>query len=102
VAQRQALRAKTPADPASERLFLGLRLTEGIEGPFPDSIHQFIRDGLLEQSGPRVRLTPRGIMVSNEVFQQFIGEAVPSIAVGVPYPGQNPDSHGGDNDWSIK
>jgi len=79
VAQRHALRAKTPADAASERFFLGLRLTEGIVepfDPFSDTIRQFIHDGLLEQSGSRVRLTPRGVMLSNEVFQQFIGVQV--------------------------
>ena len=79
VAQGLETRAKTPADAASERFFLGLRLTEGIEGPFDpfsDTIRQFIRDGLLEQSGARVRLTSRGVMVSNEVFQEFIGVEV--------------------------
>jgi oxygen-independent coproporphyrinogen-3 oxidase len=76
VGQRHALPPKTPADPVSERFFLGLRLTEGIEGPFEpfsDSIRQLINDGLLEQSANRVRLTPRGVMLSNEVFQEFIG-----------------------------
>ena len=79
VAQGHALQAKTAADPVSERLFLGLRLAEGIAEPwepFADSIRQFIHDGLLEQSGSRVRLTPRGVMLSNEVFQQFIGAPV--------------------------
>lgn len=79
VAQGHAPRAKTPADAVAERFFLGLRLTEGIEqpwGPFSENIRQFIQDGLLEQSGRRVRLTPRGVMVSNEVFQQFIGVPV--------------------------
>ena len=41
--------------------------------PFADAIRQFIRDGLLEQSGTRIRLTPRGVMLSNEVFQEFVG-----------------------------
>jgi oxygen-independent coproporphyrinogen-3 oxidase len=79
VAQGHAPRAKTSADPVSERFFLGLRLTEGIEGPFgpfSDSIRQSINDGLLEQCGTRVRLTPRGVMLSNEVFQEFIGVPV--------------------------
>jgi oxygen-independent coproporphyrinogen-3 oxidase len=78
VGQRHALPSKTSADVA-ERFFLGLRLTEGIEGPFEpfaDSIRQLIQDGLLEQSGARVRLTPRGVMLSNEVFQEFIGAPV--------------------------
>ncbi len=79
VAQGHALRTKTRADAMAERFFLGLRLTEGVEepwGPFSENIRQFIQDGLLEQSGARVRLTPRGVMVSNEVFQQFIGVPV--------------------------
>jgi len=70
---------KIPADAVAERFFLGLRLTEGIEGPwepFSGAIWQFIDDGLLEQSGTRVRLTPRGVMLSNEVFQEFVGVSV--------------------------
>jgi oxygen-independent coproporphyrinogen-3 oxidase len=76
VARGHALRTTLPADPIAERFFLGLRLTEGIEGPwepFSDAIRQFINDGLLEQSGTRLRLTPRGVMLSNEVFQEFVG-----------------------------
>jgi oxygen-independent coproporphyrinogen-3 oxidase len=76
VARGHALRTTLPADPIAERFFLGLRLTEGIEGPwdpFSDAIRQFINDGLLEKSGARVRLTPRGVMLSNEVFQEFVG-----------------------------
>jgi len=76
VARGHALRTNLPADPIAERFFLGLRLTEGIEGPwdpFSDAIRQFINDGLLEKSGARVRLTPRGVMLSNEVFQEFVG-----------------------------
>jgi oxygen-independent coproporphyrinogen-3 oxidase len=67
---------KAPADPVAERFFLGLRLIEGIDGPwepFTGAIHQFIEDGLLEVAGTRVRLTPRGVMLSNEVFAEFVG-----------------------------
>jgi len=67
---------KTPADPVAERFFLGLRLTEGIEGPwepFGRTIDRFVDDGLLQKFGARVRLTPRGVMLSNEVFQEFVG-----------------------------
>jgi oxygen-independent coproporphyrinogen-3 oxidase len=70
---------RTPADPVAERFFLGLRLTEGIEppfSPFEPTIRQFIADGLLEMSGARVRLTPRGVMLSNEVFAEFVGAPV--------------------------
>ncbi len=67
------------ADPAGERYFLGLRLSEGIAdmpGPFEDSIARHVREGLLERSGGRLRLTPRGVMLSNEVFADFVGEPV--------------------------
>lgn len=67
------------ADPVAEKFFLGLRLSEGIEGswqPFDAPIRQFIQDGLLEQSQGRLRLTSRGVMLSNEVFQEFVGVQV--------------------------
>jgi oxygen-independent coproporphyrinogen-3 oxidase len=62
---------RTRADSASERLFLGLRLAEGV----PAEGVQHLRsedDGLLERSGGRLRLTPKGILLSNEVFQEFV------------------------------
>lgn len=76
VEQRDAAPEKIPAEPIAERFFLGLRLSEGILGPFDPfstTIHKFINDGLLERSGDRVRLTARGVMLSNEVFQEFVG-----------------------------
>src|SRR5205807_4993607 len=60
---------RTAADPVAERFFLGLRLNEGIEGgwsPFRDAIERFIADGLLESAGGRLKLTSRGVMLSNE------------------------------------
>ena len=68
----------TPADLGAERFWVGLRLLEGVEdrGEFPDVIAQFLADGLLERLGPRVRLTPRGVIYSNEVFQGFLREPV--------------------------
>lgn len=61
------------AEPLSESFFLGLRLREGVEGnAFPDVIEKFVHDGLLERAGGRVRLTPRGILLSNEVFAEFV------------------------------
>ena len=70
---------RTPADPVAERFFLGLRLAQGIEGdwaPFADSIKRFLREGLLEFDGRRLRLTNRGVMLSNEVFMEFVGVSV--------------------------
>lgn len=68
---------RVAAEPLSEQFFLGLRLREGIESnSFPstaaDVVSQFVRDGLLERAGGRVRLTPRGVLLSNEVFAEFI------------------------------
>jgi oxygen-independent coproporphyrinogen-3 oxidase len=77
LSQTRAIRSA--ADPVAEKFFLGLRLSEGIEGPwepFDDAIRQFIRDGLLEVVSARLRLTPRGVMLSNEVFQEFVGVQV--------------------------
>jgi oxygen-independent coproporphyrinogen-3 oxidase len=61
-----------------EKFFVGLRLAEGIR-PSTDEwrryrlpITQFLSDGLLEQQGDTLRLTDRGVLVSNEVFQEFI------------------------------
>ena len=69
---------RTMADPVGERFFLGLRVSEGIEGecsPFEEAIEGFLRDGLLERSDGRVRLTSRGVLLSNEVFAEFVGVA---------------------------
>jgi oxygen-independent coproporphyrinogen-3 oxidase len=64
---------RVPADPLSEAFFLGLRLREGIESDaFPDVIEKFIGDGLMERSGTRVKLTSRGVLLSNEVFAGFL------------------------------
>jgi oxygen-independent coproporphyrinogen-3 oxidase len=68
---------RSPADPLAEKYFLGLRLTEGISdepGPFDSAIERHVRDGLLERVSGRLRLTPRGVMLSNEVFAEFVGE----------------------------
>lgn len=66
------------ADPVSERLFLGLRLREGVclsaeeRERFNEAIEQLVASGLLELEGARLRLTSRGLLLSNEVFQAFV------------------------------
>jgi oxygen-independent coproporphyrinogen-3 oxidase len=61
-----------------ERFFVGLRLSEGVPtGPadwlrFGDPIHRFLDAGLLERDGSRIRLTRQGVLLSNEVFQEFV------------------------------
>jgi oxygen-independent coproporphyrinogen-3 oxidase len=71
-----------------EEFFLGLRLNRGVNlveltagygeaaASFDDSIMEFIADGLLQRSGDFIRLTQRGRLLSNEVFERFI--SVPS------------------------
>ena len=70
--------AATPANQAEERFFVGLRLTEGIR-PQPEEwrrfdapITRFVNEGLLARDGERLRLTNRGVLLSNEVFAEFI------------------------------
>ena len=72
-------------DAASESVFLGLRLEEGVDLQdhaarfgvdlrikHEREIAEFARDGLLEVEGHRMRLTRRGKLFSNEVFAAFI------------------------------
>ena len=75
--EQPAVKERSAADPLAEKYFLGLRLSEGIPdgpGPFDSAIERHVRDGLLERAGGRLRLTPRGVMLSNEVFAEFVGE----------------------------
>jgi oxygen-independent coproporphyrinogen III oxidase len=79
-----------------ESFFLGLRLVQGIDlrkltvafgeravAEHESAILEFVREGLLERNGDRVRLTPRGLLLSNEVFERFVPE--PSAVA----PGRN-------------
>lgn len=67
------------SDLAEEKFFIGLRLAEGIEPDadewrrFAAPIGKWIDAGFLERSGNRLRLAERGILVSNEIFQDFAG-----------------------------
>jgi oxygen-independent coproporphyrinogen III oxidase len=68
----------TPACLEEERFFVGLRLAEGIEPEtaewrrYETPIRRFLDDGLLEFDGQRLRLSGRGVLLSNEVFQEFL------------------------------
>ena len=61
-----------------ERFFVGLRLRDGVRPTaeerrrFREPVSRFVADGLLEDRGDRLRLTRRGVLLSNEVFQEFI------------------------------
>jgi oxygen-independent coproporphyrinogen-3 oxidase len=66
------------ANPAEEKFFVGLRLSEGVHPNaeewkrFGEPIGRFVADGLMVREGDRIRLTERGVLVSNEVFEEFI------------------------------
>jgi hypothetical protein len=47
--------------------------TDGIPAAIRKQIDADVRDGLLEWHGERLRLSARGVIVSNEVFEQFLG-----------------------------
>ena len=82
--------AVSTANALEERFFLGLRLNRGVDlsevaADFGRSaldnlfaaINQLIGDGLLQRDGVRISLTPRGRLLSNEVFQSFL--AAPGV-----------------------
>ena len=68
----------TASNPAEEHFFVGLRLLDGIEPTveewqlFAGPIEKWERAGMLERAGPRLRLTPQAVLVSNEIFQEFL------------------------------
>jgi oxygen-independent coproporphyrinogen-3 oxidase len=82
---------KMPVSPLAaleENFFLGLRLTKGINlkttaadlgesvvQTFSDTILECVEFGLLEHDGDVIRLTGRGRLLSNEVFERFIVSA---------------------------
>ena len=75
---RRAAIRMTSRHLSDERLFLGLRLSAGIRPDaeewrrFDAPIHRFLDAGLLETAGGVLRLTNRGVLLSNEVFQEFL------------------------------
>ena len=77
-----------------ETFFLGLRLNEGVDlgkagqqfggelsQAYAEIVVELVSDGLLQRGDDVIRLTPRGQLLSNEVFSRFI--AMP--AVGAPF-----------------
>lgn len=70
---------ETSPDPIEEKFFVGLRLSEGVHADeqdwqrFGPAFEHFLATGVLERANGNLRLTPRGVMVSNEIFQEFIG-----------------------------
>lgn len=79
--ERQTTKTDDLSHVAEEKFFVGLRLSEGIEPEaeewrrFAAPIAKWVEAGYLERTGRRLRLSERGILVSNEIFQDFIGAA---------------------------
>jgi oxygen-independent coproporphyrinogen-3 oxidase len=76
----------SPARQHEEAWFLGLRLNSGVAvaalerefgsrmiAPALEVVARLAEDGLLATDGKTVRLTPRGQLFSNDVFQEFLG-----------------------------
>jgi oxygen-independent coproporphyrinogen-3 oxidase len=66
------------ANHAEEKFFVGLRLSEGVRPNtaewtlYKKPIRRFLDAGLLESENGTLRLTDRGVLLSNEVFQEFL------------------------------
>jgi len=80
----------SPGQQHEEAWFLGLRLNAGVDvaalqqefgremvAPALEVVEQLAATGLLASNGKTVRLTERGRLLSNEVFQEFLGLCAP-------------------------
>jgi oxygen-independent coproporphyrinogen-3 oxidase len=76
------------AEQHEEAWFLGLRLNAGVElstlehefgsamiAPALEIVRRLASDELVDFDGQTIRLTPRGRLLSNDVFQEFLGLA---------------------------
>lgn len=74
-----------PADLRAETMFMGLRLNVGVgeahfaarcgaslDDAYGEALADLVGQGLIERSGGRVRLTPRGRLLGNRVFERFV------------------------------
>ena len=92
---QQIAGGETPDDATlrADALILGLRLLEGVsrleyadrfgeppEAAFGEAIERHFRTGLLEDRDGRLRLTPRGLLLANEVFVDLLPDTEPAPA----------------------
>ena len=76
----------SPEQQHEEAWFLGLRLNAGVDvaaleqefgselvAPALEAVTRLVDDGLVTFDGSKVKLTPRGQLLSNVVFQEFLG-----------------------------
>ena len=84
----------SPARQFEEAWFLGLRMNEGVDltaltqefgsemlVPAMQTVERLVDVGLLVADGARVRLTSRGRLLSNDVFQEFLESEVAEAAL---------------------
>lgn len=83
-------RVLPPSERAEEALFMGLRLTDGVDlgairaaygldvwGRYGDELQRFIEAGFMERGpGERLAITRSGMLVANEIMMVFIGGTV--------------------------
>ncbi len=83
------IEAVTPESAMEEAFFLGLRLNRGIDlavtarefgegavGSYSERLAELVGAGLLDRRGDSIRLTARGRLLSNEVFERFVSSDV--------------------------
>lgn len=81
----------SPQHQHEEAWFLGLRMNAGVEvaglerefgremvEPAMETVKRLVADRLLTFEGGRVRLTARGRLLSNDVFQEFLAQSQPA------------------------
>ena len=74
----------SPEEALQEAFFLGLRLNRGVDfaeiakefgdaaAGYSEAVAELVEAGLVERAGTIIRLTLRGRMISNEVFERFV------------------------------
>ncbi|WP_252311673.1 radical SAM family heme chaperone HemW [Sinobaca sp. H24] len=75
------------AEKMEEEMFLGLRMYAGVDKSrfkerygmeykevFASAVPDLLENGLIEDDGEKVKLTPRGRLLGNEVFEKFLLE----------------------------
>jgi oxygen-independent coproporphyrinogen-3 oxidase len=78
LAQTGRTTAPEASDPAEEHFFVGLRLMEGIQPTaaewvrFSKPIAKWLAAGMLVRDRERLRLSSSGVLVSNEIFEEFV------------------------------
>jgi oxygen-independent coproporphyrinogen-3 oxidase len=85
IAPREGLSMVKEREALAEKLFLGLRMLDGVDGEsfrrefgvtleeaYPTDLPGLLAEGLLEWREGHLRLTRRGIILSNQVFIRFV------------------------------